>query len=272
MKLARPKLILLALVVALALCALPSTASAYGPKPTLSGIPTLTNQVALTFTISTTVPSGWFVKFQCGYGAPPTAPCVTGFNPTCIPTAGGEQVCTQSVTKSYLPAGLNQIMVRASYCEDATLSECDLYDDWLDSLMVIDGFTVDRAKPVVTLAGGPDKKNQVIKPGGGSFAFSANEALPFICALDDADPTPCVSPFTLPKSLKNGLHTFFVFATDAAGNQGGDSKDFRVDVFHPKKCKKVKAGASKRAKAKNKKCKAKNVSDKKAWKKKHKLK
>jgi len=269
MKLARPKLILLALVSALVLCAAPSSASAYGPKPTLSGIPTLTNQTTITFSISTTVPSGWFVKFKCGYRVPPTAPCVTGGSPTCIPTAGGQQVCTQSVTSPYLPLGLNQFLVRASYCEEATLSECDIYDGWLDSVMVIDGFTVDRLKPPVTLTGGPDKKRQVLKPGSRSFAFSSPEALPFVCSIDDGPNAPCTSPFKLPKYLKNGLHTFFVFATDAAGNQGGASRNFRVDVFHPKKCKK---GKSKSAKAKRKKCVAKNKKSKKAWKKKHGLK
>jgi glucose/arabinose dehydrogenase len=51
------------------------------------------------------------------------------------------------------------------------------------------------------------------------FVFSSSEAGGFRCRLDRGASKPCVSPRSY-KGLKPGLHTFRVFATDAAGNDG----------------------------------------------------
>ncbi|MBJ7353985.1 MAG: hypothetical protein JHC98_04100 [Thermoleophilaceae bacterium] len=271
MKFSRSKLLLLALVSALAVTAAPSTASALGPdlpKPTVTGIPAATNQNTVTFTVTTTVPSNWFVDFGCGYDSPILTPCDAVDYPTCTPAAGGQHTCSQTVARA-VTVGKHAFRFVAAYCDDPTLIDCENNDNFYASNIETVSFFVDQTKPIVIVSSGPDRKQPVLTPGAGAFVFAANEAVNFTCAFDDDPFVPCSSPFPVPKYLKNGVHTFFLIGTDGAGNQGGPGREFRVDVFHPKKCKK---GSSKRAKAKYKKCKAKNVADKKAWKKKHNLK
>jgi hypothetical protein len=157
------------------------------------------------------------------------------------------------------------------YCDAPTLGECELNDAYVPSAIETVTFVVERIQPVVTILGGPKAGSPVLKAGASSYTFTANEPVTFMCAFEGwaATAFPCASPLKVPANLANGSHRFVVYGFDPAGNRGAATRGFTVDVFHAKKCKK---GSSKRAKAKRKKCVAKNVKDKKAWKKKHGLK
>lgn len=269
MKVSRSKLILLALVGALVAAAAPSTASAIPtnlPKPTVTGLPAATNLTTATFTVATTAPTGVFVDFGCSYDSLFLQPCAVDF-PTCTP-AGGQQACSQVVARALTP-GKHVFRFLAAYCDEPTLEDCVNNDEFYASDILTVPVDVDQFRPFVRIVSGPDKKKALIKPGSGAFTFTSNEVVSFMCSIDDGDPAPCAAPFPVPKWLKNGKHTFYVTAADAAGNQGFNSQSFVVDVYRAKKCTK---GKSKKAKAKRKKCVAKNVKDKKAWKKKHGLK
>lgn len=266
---ARAKLSLLAILTVLVCATAPSSASALGPKPTVTGIPTSTNVQAVNFTLSTTVDSTWFVDFGCGYDTAFINRCDYSGYPSCTPPVGGQHTCSQTYTQQIPPEGKHFFRFAAAYCDDATLSACEANDDFISSPIETVAFTIDRARPYVVIDIGPEYFLQVLEPGAGSFAFSASEVVSFTCSIDNADALPCTSPFAVPKYLKNRMHFFQVLATDAAGNHSRAWRSFRVDVFHPKKCAK---GSSKRAKAKRKKCVKKNAADKKAWKKKHDLK
>lgn len=269
MKVARLNLLLLAIVTVLVCAAAPSSASALGPKPTVTGIPTSTNVQAVNFTLSTTVDSTWFVDFGCGYDTAFINRCDYSGYPSCTPPVGGQHTCSQTYTQQIPPEGKHFFRFAAAYCDDASLSECEANDDFISSPIETVTFTVDRTRPMLNLDSGSVSFLKVLEPGVGSFVFSSNEVVSFTCSLDGADAFPCTSPFAVPKYLKNRMHSFKVLATDAAGNQSPARLSFFVDVFHPKRCAK---GSSKRAKAKRKSCVKKNAADKKAWKKKHHLK
>jgi hypothetical protein len=66
---------------------------------------------------------------------------------------------------------------------------------------------------------GPPLPVPVLASGDASFTFTASEdTTTFHCTIDGGAPVPCESPATF-SSLARGLHTFSVFATDAAHNQ-----------------------------------------------------
>ncbi len=74
----------------------------------------------------------------------------------------------------------------------------------------------DKTAPDITITSGPTRKTKDATP---TFAFgSTDPTAKFSCAIDDAAPAPCTSPYT-PKKLKKGKHTFAVFAIDAADNK-----------------------------------------------------
>lgn len=275
MKLAHMRPILLALATTIVLAIAPSPASAIGPgdvlpKPTVTGLPELvTNLPAVTFTLSTTVSSAWFVDFSCAYDSSVFTSCDSVEYPTCVPAAGAQKTCSQTIARAVAP-GSRSFRFRAQYCDDPTLSECEDNLDFHPSATEAESFYVDRTNPIVTISSGPDRfKRQVIKAGTLAFSFYADGSSTTTCATDASPLLPCKWQYKVPTYLKNGDHTFSIVATDWAGNQTTATRKFRVDVFHPKKCKK---GSSKRAKSKRKKCVAKNAADRKAWKKKHGLK
>jgi hypothetical protein len=75
----------------------------------------------------------------------------------------------------------------------------------------------DTTAPTVTITTGPGATTHT---DSADFAFQANEAnVSFTCRLDGADYTACSSPAHL-GGLGAGSHTFFVRATDKAGNVG----------------------------------------------------
>jgi RNA polymerase sigma factor (sigma-70 family) len=75
----------------------------------------------------------------------------------------------------------------------------------------------DTTAPDVTITAGPGATTQT---DSADIAFQANEAnVSFACRLDEADYAACSSPAHL-AGLGAGSHTFFVRATDKAGNVG----------------------------------------------------
>ena len=77
-------------------------------------------------------------------------------------------------------------------------------------------WTVDTAKPVVTISGGPGGGSITGSPEA-SFTLAANEPVRFRCSLDAEPFTLCSSPAAY-GGLTQGPHTFRVFARDLAGN------------------------------------------------------
>jgi hypothetical protein len=238
-----------------------------GPTPSVSGIPAATTAASVTFTATTTVPDNWWVDLSCEYGDGFPTPCDDKYFPECNNIAGGMQTCTQTISHATVE-GSQRWRVYGVYCDEASIEDCIDFDSWITGPGLSTTFTVDRIAPVISVTGGPSLTAPVLKPNY-SFTFGANEGATFGCAIDNAPFANCVSPLALSAAkLKNGLHQFRLSATDALGNVSLATTSFTVDIFHPKKCK---SGHSKRAKAKYKKCKAKNVAGKKAWKKKHHL-
>jgi hypothetical protein len=67
-----------------------------------------------------------------------------------------------------------------------------------------------------------------------SFAFTANQQATFVCSLDGAAATACVSPVNY-TNLANGAHTFRVYGVDQFGSQDqtGASASWTVDTIAP---------------------------------------
>ncbi len=90
--------------------------------------------------------------------------------------------------------------------------------------IVNSGFADDTAAPTITLTA-KDGANATIANAGtttstaATMIFTANESASYTCSLDGATPSACASPYAL-SGLPTGLHTFYVYATDAAGNVG----------------------------------------------------
>jgi uncharacterized delta-60 repeat protein len=77
------------------------------------------------------------------------------------------------------------------------------------------GFTVDTTPPQTTTTGGPSGTTKDDTP---TFTFSSSEAgSTFECRVDGSALSSCTSPHTT-ASLSQGSHTFYVQATDSAGN------------------------------------------------------
>lgn len=94
-------------------------------------------------------------------------------------------------------------------------------------------FTVDTTPPETTITGGPNGTTTEATP---TFTFSASEGgVTFRCSIDSTTLSGCASPFTVAPALPDGLHTFRVQATDAAGNIETTvrRRDFTVDSAVP---------------------------------------
>jgi hypothetical protein len=93
--------------------------------------------------------------------------------------------------------------------------------------------TVDATDPETTIDSGPSGLTNDPTP---TFTFSSTEAgSSFECKVDSAPYAACSSPKTVTPSLSNGPHTFYVRATDPAGNtdQTPASQSFTVDSAPP---------------------------------------
>jgi hypothetical protein len=81
-------------------------------------------------------------------------------------------------------------------------------------------WTIDTTPPTASITGHPRNPSNVKAP---TFAFTANErGSTFSCRLDGAGFGRCTSPKGY-ANLADGVHTFIVRATDAAGNMGASA-------------------------------------------------
>jgi arylsulfatase A-like enzyme len=102
----------------------------------------------------------------------------------------------------------------------------------VDQTPASSSFTVDTASPETTIDSGPAGPTNNPTP---TFAFSSSEpGSSFECRVDSGSYASCASPMTTPK-LADGSHTFYVRASDPAGNadQTPGSRDFTVDTAPP---------------------------------------
>lgn len=145
--------------------------------------PAITNVNTATFSFGATEPG----TFRCALDDAAPAPCASGLSLTAL--ADGAHVFSVAA-------------VDAAGNVDPSPAVCR--------------WTVDTTAPDTTLTETP----RMIAPTGvANFAFTTNEpGATFRCALDEAAPTPCTSPWTA-TNLAEGAHTFTVTATDAAGNR-----------------------------------------------------
>jgi uncharacterized delta-60 repeat protein len=65
-----------------------------------------------------------------------------------------------------------------------------------------------------------------------SITFSASQPASFTCGFDGAT-EPCTSPFLPAVPLGEGQHTFFVLASDHAGNSGSSTRTINIDTVAP---------------------------------------
>jgi hypothetical protein len=112
--------------------------------------------------------------------------------------------CTSPVTTPVLSQGNHTFSVRA---RDAAGN--------VDLTPAVYAWVVDTVAPDTTITGmPPNPSNRSI----GAFSFSSNEpGSSFECGLDSGDYVVCSSPWNTP-FLRDGSHTLWVRAKDAAGN------------------------------------------------------
>ena len=88
----------------------------------------------------------------------------------------------------------------------------------------------DTVAPAVTITSGP---MGLVASATATFTFTTGGTPTAIeCALDGATFTACTSPKAY-AGLADGMHTFVVRVTDAAGNTGMDMRTFTVDTTPP---------------------------------------
>src|SRR5215218_762162 len=90
------------------------------------------------------------------------------------------------------------------------------------------GVRVDGTAPIVTIDPAPQAVSSDPSP---TFTFSANEAATLECKLDGGAFALCSSPKSYAPG--DGLHTFTLKATDAAGNIGQATYSWRIDTVAP---------------------------------------
>ena len=163
-----------------------------------------------TFTVDTTAP-----ETVLEAGGPPFrfSSSEAGSTFECKVDAGPYESCTSPRAIGALEDGDHVFLVRATDSVGNT-----------DQTPESRTFTIDTTAPQTTIDAGPSP-----------FRFSSSESnSTFQCRLDDAAFTTCTSPKDL-GTLPEGSHTFYVQATDAAGNtdQTPASETFVVDRTGP---------------------------------------
>jgi acid phosphatase type 7 len=158
----------------------PDTAITSGPTGTIN-----TRSAAFSFTSSEAGST-----FKCKLDGPGTTP-------------GTETSCSSPQPYSNLANGTYTFSV---YATDATGSA--------DPTPATRSFTVD----VDTVAPNTSINSATFKKNSATFSFSSTETgSRFTCRLDSGPGASCTSPRTY-NGLSAGGHTFYVYATDAAGN------------------------------------------------------
>ena len=90
-------------------------------------------------------------------------------------------------------------------------------------------FTVDTQPPVITITRRPPTPTADPTP---DFAFSADEAASFTCAVDNGSAQKCESPLTL-EALNDGPHSLAIKATDQLGHESEKTVPFSIDTAAP---------------------------------------
>lgn len=144
----------------------------------------------------------------------------------CRVDAGAFAPCTTPFTTPELADGPHTVEARATDLNGNTDPTPATRSFTVDA--IVDPPT-DTDAPETTISSAPkrnlkSKKKRVRV----EFAFGADEAASFECALDGAAFAPCASPFST--RVGKGRHTFAVRATDAAGNRDGSpaTSSFKV--------------------------------------------
>ena len=129
------------------------------------------------------------------------------------------------------PAPNSRFAHRCSFCGSAGLLRHDRTAK--PAYNVFTGFSADKTQPRVTIGSGPRQGGYTNDPTP-TFSFSSSEpGSTFVCRLSTTPFRACSSPHTLPR-LSDGGHTFFVRATDAAGNESrAVVRTFTLDTHAP---------------------------------------
>jgi CSLREA domain-containing protein len=138
----------------------------------------------------------------------------------CSLDEGAPTSCTSPTILAGLADGPHSFSVRAT---DATGN--------VDASAASYAWTIDTVAPETAIDSGPEDPGNDSTP---TFTFSASESATFRCSLDEEPLVACTSPVTS-SVLAEGEHTFFVEATDAAGNVEAEAAAFTfvVDVTAP---------------------------------------
>ncbi|OLE35737.1 MAG: hypothetical protein AUG48_09790 [Actinobacteria bacterium 13_1_20CM_3_68_9] len=96
------------------------------------------------------------------------------------------------------------------------------------------GFTAETTPPVASITAGPIQGSFTNDPTP-TFSFTSNElGSTFSCHFDAGPFTSCSSPLTRGSPLADGVHTFYLKAIDAPGNESAvRSRSFTVDTQAP---------------------------------------
>ena len=99
---------------------------------------------------------------------------------------------------------------------------------------VFRSFTAETTPPVASITAGPTH-GSFINDRTPTFSFASNEAgSTFACRFDAAPFAACPSPYTRTPPLADGVHTFYLKAIDAPGNESQiRSRSFTVDTVAP---------------------------------------
>jgi len=99
-----------------------------------------------------------------------------------------------------------------------------------------ESYTIDKTAPITAIISKPNSLDNNATP---TFTFSGdngagNGGASLMCKMDNDSYAACASPFTSPV-LADGLHTFYVYAVDKAGNQDASPESYAwtVDATAP---------------------------------------
>ena len=178
------------------------------------------------FTVDTTPPDTSITSGPSGLtnNATPTfsfTASETGSTFECRLDTAAFAACTSPLATATLSDGAHTFYVRAT---DPAGN--------VDPTPASQSFTVDTTPPDTSITSGPSGLTNNATP---TFSFTASETgSTFECRLDTAAFAACTSPLTT-ATLSDGAHTFYVRATDPAGNVDPTpaSQSFTVDTTPP---------------------------------------
>ncbi len=90
-------------------------------------------------------------------------------------------------------------------------------------------FTIDTVPPTLAITSPPPNPTNMTS---GTIGFSAGDAVTVTCALDGAAPQSCTSPAAY-SGLANGMHSFALSGTDAAGNAASTTVTWTIQTNPP---------------------------------------